>query len=177
MRVVGVVSVVAVVAVLAVGACDGGGSNSTTTTAMPGAESTLPIPAASPPPSTLQIRAVLGEAAECPPVQENPPADQPTAMLRTNQCLSLAPAALVVRKADVIAVQTAGGPAVRLTLHGDDVKTFADLSKDYVGKTLALVAFGRVMALPRLGQQVVDGRLEITGLTQNEAADLKAALR
>ena len=167
---------VALLLLVGAGACDSGGDSSDDTTTTSGGPSTLPLPAANPPPTTLQFRAVLGEAGECPPRNENPPPGQATSILYRNQCLSLTPAGLTVQKADVIAVPTAAGPAVQITLQGADVATFAKLSQDYLGRTLALVAFGKVTATPQLGQQITNGRLEITGLTQNEAADLKAAL-
>lgn len=164
-----------VLLVVLAGACDDGDSPDETTTTS-GGPSTLPLPDANPPPTTLQFRAMLGEAGECQPRTENPPPGQATSILYRNQCLSLTPAGLTVQKADVVAVPTAAGPAVQITLRGGDVATFAKLSQDYLGRTLALVAFGKVTATPQMGQQVTNGRLEITGLSQNEAADLKAAL-
>lgn len=169
--------VAAVCLVLGVGsACDSGGSSSSDTTSTSAASSTLPLPAANPPPTTLQFRAVLGEAGECQPHEGNPAPGNTTSMLYRNQCLSLTPSGLTVTKAAVVAIPTAAGPAVQITLQGADVATFAKLSQDYLGRPIALVAFGRILATPQLGQQVVNGRLEITGLSQNEAGDLKAAL-
>lgn len=175
LRVVGAAAAAAVVAFVG-GACDSGEDSSSDTTATSGGPSTLPLPASNAPPTTLQFRAVLGEAGECPAHSENPAPGGATSILYRNQCLSLTPSALTVQKADVVAVPTAAGPAVQITLRGGDVATFAKVSQDYLGRTIALVAFGKVMATPQLGQQILDGRVEITGLSQNEAADLKAAL-
>lgn len=165
---------------LAVAACgdDQGDEAATTTTTSSRTDDTVALPHANPRPSTMQLRPVLGEAADCPPRQGNPPPDQPVSMLRQNQCLSLGPSGLTVKKAAIAAMNKpdSGGLVVRVAFTEEDGKTFAKLSTDYQRDTIAIVAFGRVLATPRLYEPVTEGVVDVSGLTINEAADLKAAL-
>ncbi|MDQ1436839.1 MAG: hypothetical protein QOK43_468 [Acidimicrobiaceae bacterium] len=169
------VLVAVVVVAAAGGACKSNSSSTSKSTSS--TDATVALPVTHPKPSTLQFRPVLGEAEDCPSRNTNPAPDKATSILHVNQCLSLGPSVLTIKKADVVAETTVNGPpVVRMTLRGDDVEALAALSRDYISKTVALVAFGRVLSTPKFQSPIVDGQFVVTSLTQNQAADLKVAL-
>ncbi len=71
-----------------------------------------------------------------------------------------------------------GQPIVAMKLKGDGVKKFADLTKNNVGRQLAIVLDGRVYSAPRINEPIPGGDAVISGrFTPDEAKDLAIVLR
>jgi len=74
--------------------------------------------------------------------------------------------------------QAFGQPIVAMTLKPDGVKTFAQLTKDNIGRRLAIVVDGNVYSAPVIKNSIPNGEAIISGrFTNNEAKDLAIALR
>lgn len=130
------------------------------------------------PKTGMQLRAMTGQAPDCGPMPQNPPADQPLAVLYQTQCVSLAPAGLVVTTADVAPSVNPNdnAPVVLITLKGDDVKKMASFSQANVNKQVAVLAFGKVLTLALFAAVVTDGKFQITNVGRNDALRLRASL-
>jgi len=71
-----------------------------------------------------------------------------------------------------------GQPIVGMKLKGDGVKKFAALTKDNVGRQLAIVLDGRVYSAPRINEPIPSGEAVISGhFSPDEAKDLAIVLR
>ena len=71
-----------------------------------------------------------------------------------------------------------GQPIVAMKLKGEGIKKFADLTKNNVGRRLAIVLDGRVYSAPRINEPIPNGDAVITGrFTPDEAKDLAIVLR
>ncbi|MFH1691752.1 MAG: protein translocase subunit SecD [Candidatus Omnitrophota bacterium] len=71
-----------------------------------------------------------------------------------------------------------GQPIVAMKLKGDGVKKFADLTKDNIGRRLAIVLDGRIYSAPRINEAIPSGEAVISGrFTPDEAKDLAIVLR
>ncbi len=71
-----------------------------------------------------------------------------------------------------------GQPIVAMKLKGDGVKKFSDLTKDNVGRRLAIVLDGRIYSAPRINEAIPSGEAVISGrFTPDEARDLAIVLR
>lgn len=71
-----------------------------------------------------------------------------------------------------------GQPIVAMKLKGDGVKKFADLTKDNIGRRLAIVLDGKIYSAPRINEAIPSGEAVITGrFTPDEAKDLAIVLR
>jgi len=71
-----------------------------------------------------------------------------------------------------------GQPIVAMKLKGDGIKKFAEVTKNNVGRQLAIVLDGRVYSAPRINEPIPDGEGVITGrFTPDEAKDLAIVLR
>jgi len=81
--------------------------------------------------------------------------------------------------ADVKFDQSAfGQPIVGMKLKGDGIKKFADLTKNNVGRRLAIVLDGNIYSAPRIDEPIPTGEAVISGrFTPDEAKDLAIVLR
>jgi len=81
--------------------------------------------------------------------------------------------------ADVKFDQSAfGQPIVGMKLKGEGIKKFADLTKNNVGRRLAIVLDGNIYSAPRIDEPIPSGEAVISGrFTPDEAKDLAIVLR
>jgi len=81
--------------------------------------------------------------------------------------------------ADVKFDQSAfGQPIVSMKLKGDGIKKFAELTKNNVGRRLAIVLDGNIYSAPRIDEPIPTGEAVISGrFTPDEAKDLAIVLR
>jgi len=71
-----------------------------------------------------------------------------------------------------------GQPIVAMKLKGEGVKQFAQLTKENVGRLLAIVLDGKVYSAPRINEPIPSGEAVISGrFTPDEAKDLAIVLR
>ena len=71
-----------------------------------------------------------------------------------------------------------GQPIVAMKLKGDGVNKFADLTRNNVGRRLAIVLDGKVYSAPKINEAIPGGEAVITGrFTPDEAKDLAIVLR
>jgi protein-export membrane protein SecD len=71
-----------------------------------------------------------------------------------------------------------GQPIVGMKLKGEGVKLFADLTKNNVGRMLAIVLDGNVYSSPRINESIPSGEAIISGrFSADEAKDLAIVLR
>lgn len=71
-----------------------------------------------------------------------------------------------------------GQPVVSMKLKGEGIKKFADVTKNNVGRRLAIVLDGRVYSAPKINEAIPSGEAVITGrFTPDEAKDLAIVLR
>ncbi len=71
-----------------------------------------------------------------------------------------------------------GQPIVAMKLKGEGVKQFARLTKENVGRLLAIVLDGRVYSAPRINESIPNGEAIISGrFSPDEAKDLAIVLR
>ncbi len=71
-----------------------------------------------------------------------------------------------------------GQPIVAMKLKGEGVKKFAGLTRENVGRLLAIVLDGRVYSAPRINEPIPSGEAIISGrFTPDEAKDLAIVLR
>ncbi len=69
-------------------------------------------------------------------------------------------------------------PEVSMTMNGEGAKTWARLTKDNVGKSIAIVLDGYVRSFPNVNQEITGGRSQITGMESiEEAKDLANILK
>ncbi|MFH0940262.1 MAG: protein translocase subunit SecD [Candidatus Omnitrophota bacterium] len=71
-----------------------------------------------------------------------------------------------------------GQPIVAMTLKGEGINKFAEVTKNNVGQRLAIVLDGRIYSAPRINEAIPSGEAVITGrFTPDEAKDLAIVLR
>jgi SecD/SecF fusion protein len=71
-----------------------------------------------------------------------------------------------------------GQPVVSMKLKGEGIKKFADVTKNNIGRRLAIVLDGRVYSAPKINEAIPSGEAVITGrFTPDEAKDLAIVLR
>lgn len=128
--------------------------------------------------TTLQVRPVLGRARDCQTPSANPTPNRPVSLALAQRCVGLAPAVLTVKRATVqeIPVNDQGVVAARVRLPPRDAAELAEVSEDFVGEEVGLVAFGRLLVAPVFAEPITDGVLEILGLSKAEIAALRTAL-
>jgi len=69
-------------------------------------------------------------------------------------------------------------PEVSMTMNSEGAKTWARLTKDNVGKSIAIVLDGYVRSYPNVNQEITGGRSQITGMGSiEEAKDLANILK
>ncbi|MDD3374957.1 MAG: protein translocase subunit SecD [Candidatus Omnitrophica bacterium] len=67
-----------------------------------------------------------------------------------------------------------GQPHISLSLNGEGAKAFATLTRENVGKRLAIVLDGEVLSAPNIKEPILTGSAEISGLFTFEEANLLA---
>ncbi|MFA5039563.1 MAG: protein translocase subunit SecD [Candidatus Omnitrophota bacterium] len=71
-----------------------------------------------------------------------------------------------------------GQPIVGMTLKGEGIRKFADVTKNNVGSRLAIVLDGKIYSAPRINEPIPTGEAVISGrFTPDEAKDLAIVLR
>lgn len=71
-----------------------------------------------------------------------------------------------------------GQPIVGMTLKGEGIKKFAEVTKNNVGSRLAIVLDGTIYSAPRINEPIPSGEAVISGrFTPDEAKDLAIVLR
>ncbi|MGE5279761.1 MAG: protein translocase subunit SecD [Deltaproteobacteria bacterium] len=71
-----------------------------------------------------------------------------------------------------------GQPIVAMKLKGEGVKQFADVTRQNVGRLLAIILDGKVYSAPRINEPIPSGEAVISGrFTPDEAKDLAIVLR
>ncbi|MEO3857647.1 excalibur calcium-binding domain-containing protein [Acrocarpospora sp. B8E8] len=92
-------------------------------------------------------------------------------------CYQLEPGVTVavVQKIESLA-ESDGKYAVRVVLAPDSRAQIADLTRDTVNRQLAIVVADKVVAAPRVAQEITEDSLSIAGFTQQEAVALLARL-
>ena len=125
----------------------------------------------------VQLRVVTGNPDDCGALPAAPDPAQPYSVLHTTQCVALAPAGLVISRAEVSTVVDANSGQERTVfkLSGEDVGRLAAFSTEASTKQVALVAFGRVLVLASM-RPATDGSFEVGGVGHNDALRLKEAL-
>ncbi|MDQ3991721.1 MAG: protein translocase subunit SecD [Actinomycetota bacterium] len=72
----------------------------------------------------------------------------------------------------------AGGWQIEFSLTGEGARTFAEITRDRVGKQLAIILDRRVESAPNIEQEISGGQGQITGdFTEEEARNLALVLR
>ena len=157
----------------AVSACTGSSGTSTT------------VPKLPPPTvrgrSPLQFRPVLSTqpAGPCPTASDNPPAEQPVTLPGPgNTCYQLAGAAQTVTHAAARAEvdPSTGELEVSVTLDAADAAAFDRLASADYQRQVATVMFGRVLSAPMINATQFDGRLVLTPIDPQTAANVIVAL-
>jgi preprotein translocase subunit SecD len=126
----------------------------------------------------VQLRPVIGAAEGCKDLSENPPPDEPVSLELSGRCVGLAPSVLTIEKAEMRAAQASqtGVVSARVNLTDKDARTLAAVSRQFTGKEVGLVAFGRLLVAPVFSEPITDGELEILGLSKPEIDALQKAL-
>lgn len=74
--------------------------------------------------------------------------------------------------------QLSSSSTVSMTMNPEGAKTWARLTKDNIGRSIAIVLDGMVYSFPNVNQEITGGRSEISGdFTPEEANDLANVLR
>jgi len=128
-------------------------------------------------PELLTIHTVLGEL---PPPCSSPspdghPVTGPSEDGKRTGCLVLAPPEIDARSLSTVVVQEGRSEgdldiAVRLDAKGTD--RFTNLSGRSIGRPLAIVSDGRLLAAPNVNSVSTDGRIVISNIPRDRALDL-----
>lgn len=125
------------------------------------------------PESTIQFRPVISDAGiGCEEGETNPPAAEAASVRNaTGACLELGPAGLEVSSAEARKSTDTGDQsiAVTVTLEDADAERFAQVTRDNLGKQLAIVVFGRVESAPTVNAVIDSGDILIAGLDEGTA--------
>lgn len=82
-----------------------------------------------------------------------------------------------LKRSDVVFDPTSGAPEVQLTFNSEGGKLFADLTKQYLGKTIGIFLDGQPISLPRVQSVITSGTAVITGnFTLDESKQLAKRL-
>lgn len=96
-----------------------------------------------------------------------------------SEAILVEPAILLGQSAIKSAAVESGdeGPRIRLTFTEAGAKKFAEITKEYLGKRLAIFVKGRAQSAPVIRDQILGGEVIISGnFSKDEAADLAAKL-
>ncbi|MEK7094849.1 MAG: protein translocase subunit SecD [Patescibacteria group bacterium] len=77
-----------------------------------------------------------------------------------------------IKRAGVELDQQTGAPFVTLTFDSEGAKLFGELTKEHVGRQIAIFLDGRVISAPVVQQEILGGQAVITGLGGLEEAKL-----
>jgi preprotein translocase subunit SecD len=130
--------------------------------------------AGNPPPSVLQFRLVL----DAPSAKAGPMAVvQPGADAKAAQTLYVQKKVLLdqteLKSANVITNQPAGKPWIQITFTDAGAKRFEKVTRQNIGKRLAIIIDGRLYYAPTIRSEIRSGQAEINGnFSEQEAQDL-----
>lgn len=135
--------------------------------------------------STVQFRPVLSEkpSGQCESISTNPsPTENPT-LHGDDGCLLLGPSALELTHATSVTAETPVFPGktaddinVIMKLRPEDAAAFDRMAEANVGKRVAVVMFGRVLAAPEILVGEFNGSVQFFGIALDDASLLKASL-
>ena len=125
----------------------------------------------------VQFRLLLAdEPSDCGALPEKPEPTQRYTVVNGNQCVTLETATAAFQEAEVVFDEAVERPAVELRVKGDDAGELLALYNLHTGKTVAVVAFGRVITtIPSL-QKAEGGRITLPPLSKNLAQRLRTEL-
>ena len=133
---------------------------------------------ADPAPSVFQFRLVLNApSAKADPMT----VVQPDADAKTAKTLYVQKKVLLdqtdLKLASVITNQPAGKPWIQITFTDAGAKRFAKVTRQNIGKQLAIIIDGRLYSAPTIRSEIRGGRAEITGnFSEPEAQDLASKI-
>ena len=82
-----------------------------------------------------------------------------------------------LKRADYTTDTTTGRPTVSITFNDEGSKLFAKITKENVGKTIAIYLDGAIISAPNVNEEITGGQAVISGnFTIKEARDLKNRL-
>ncbi len=131
-----------------------------------------------PAPSVFQFRLVLNApSAKADPMT----VVQPGADAKAAETLYVQKKVLLdqtdLKSASVITNQPAGKPRIQITFTDAGAKRFAEVTRQNIGKRLAIIIDGRLYSAPTIKSEIRGGQAEITGnFSEQEANDLAAKI-
>jgi RNA polymerase sigma factor (sigma-70 family) len=133
---------------------------------------------ADPAPSVFQFRLVLNAPSA---KADTMTVVQPDADAKTAKTLYVQKKVLLdqtdLKLASVITNQPAGKPWIQITFTDAGAKRFAKVTRQNIGKQLAIIIDGRLYSAPTIRSEIRGGRAEITGnFSEPEAQDLAAKI-
>lgn len=161
---------IAVIALLIVGTAACGGSQPAGAGRTPGIQF-RPVLAEHPCPSGTKAGTDrLGE--------QPPPPKRPVALPMADQggCLSLGPAALVLKRAQGITDSNPGAEVLTVTLSAQDVGAFDQLAVRYYHHQVALIVGQEVLIAPQVDATSFHGTIQLSGLSGAARTQLASAL-
>ena len=131
-----------------------------------------------PAPSVYQFRLVLNAPSA---KADTMTVVQPDADAKTAKTLYVQKKVLLdqtdLKSASVITNQPAGKPWIQITFTDAGAKRFAKVTRQNIGKQLAIIIDGRLYSAPTIRSEIRGGRAEITGnFSEPEAQDLAAKI-
>ena len=129
--------------------------------------------------STLQFRPVLDTTGTCARVSDaNPDPGEPVTLPGAGGlCFDLGRAQLVVSRASVTGTELfEGSYQVNIALNPEDSSMLDSLARTDYQSSVALVAFGKVLAAPTINSTSFHGSAEISGLSETDAERVVSAL-
>jgi len=91
-------------------------------------------------------------------------------------CFWLGTSELTVSRATVTAFKEGDQFSTVIKFGPADAAGFDDLARQHLGQQVALVAFGHILSAPQINTDSFHGVAQVYGLTEDQAAQLKAAL-
>jgi RNA polymerase sigma factor (sigma-70 family) len=133
---------------------------------------------ADPAPSVFQFRLVLNAPSA---KADTMTVVQPDADAKTAKTLYVQKKVLLdqtdLKLASVITNQPAGKPWIQITFTDAGAKRFAKVTRQNIGKQLAIIIDGRLYSAPTIRSEIRGGRAEITGnFSEPEAQDLASKI-
>jgi RNA polymerase sigma factor (sigma-70 family) len=131
-----------------------------------------------PSPSVFQFRLVLNAPSA---KADRMTVVQPRADAKATETLYVQKKVLLdqtdLKSASVITNQPAGKPWIQITFTDAGAKRFAKVTRQNIGKQLAIIIDGRLYSAPTIRSEIRGGRAEITGnFSEPEAQDLAAKI-
>lgn len=84
----------------------------------------------------------------------------------------------VITRADIEYSQTSAAPGVSMSMNAEGAKTWARLTKDNIGKSIAIALDGYIYSYPTVQNEITGGQSNISGrFTPEEAKDLANVLQ